>query len=223
MLTWTPSINTWWSTVLKEPVSPDSARTEHSSPVSNGHLRQEKSCFRVFIRLQWCTRRNTHTRCTRNATLMAVIINRHCLSDTWNLLTHLQFWKKGTLQASYTWRDGGSWDGGGGGGIASTHLADRFGCAPKASNISRLKEFAGEVFNMVGCICCCSLCVLLVNLWGAAADQTHQCHHGLSWGIITSWNNTNSRVQRPGMKRWHTYQEFRMCFCVWTFVRATLR
>ncbi len=109
-----------------------------------------------------------------------------------------------------------------GGGVASAHLATRFGYALKASNISQLKEFAGEVFNMAGSICC-RLCVLLVCLWGVAADQTHQCHHSLSWGTITSWNNTNSRVQRPDMKRWHAYQEFWMHFCVWACVCATLR
>lgn len=165
------------------------------------------------------SQRNTHTfQVTQHTRLLAVI--RHCITDIWNLLTQFLV-KAATLQASFTWRDDGS---GGCGGCQQTgiHLATRFGYVLKASNISQLKEFAGEVFNMVGSICC-SRCVLLVCLWGVAADQTHQCHHGLSWGTITSWNNTNSRVQRPDMKRWHAYQEFWMCFCVWACVHATLR
>lgn len=44
--------------------------------------------------------RNAHFKCTQvtqNVKLIAVIINRHCISDTWNLLTHLQFWKQELL------------------------------------------------------------------------------------------------------------------------------
>lgn len=156
---------------------------------------------------------------------MLLSVIRHCITDIWNLLTHLQIQvNAATLEASYTWREGGGsveWRGlEGWGGVASTHLATCFGYALKASNISQLKEFAGEVFNMAGSICY-RLCVLLVCLW--AADQTHQCHHGLSWGTITSWNNTNSRVQRPDMKRWHAYQEFWMRFFFCFFLCACVR
>ena len=60
------------------------------------------------------------------------------------------------------------WDGGGGGdgageGAASAHLATYVGYTPKASHISQLKDFVGEVFNMTGSICCC-LCVLFICL-----------------------------------------------------------
>lgn len=158
--------------------------------------------------LSWTTR---HTFCCS-----------YCITDIWNLRTHLKFpVNAAILEASFTCRDGvevGGW------GIASAHLATHVGDTPTAWNISQLKEFCmGKpliwlVVSAAAFASCSSAFEAQRQIRHISAIAT--CHEEQSRLEITQ----TARVQRPNMKRWHAYQEFwkwfvreRACVC------ATLR
>lgn len=137
------------------------------------HLKRNLTPEYAYVYMHLHT--ETHTfKATNQATHLGLI--RHCVTDIWNLLTHLHPLHESLCGAAAA--EGGQCSPG-----SVLHYA------LKASNISRLKEFVGEVFNMTGSICC-RLCASRPSAFEAQRQIRHisaitACHEEQSHLEIT--------------------------------------